>query len=220
MAVEKLMDFAPKINIGGIAPWIIGIIVFVGLLIAITIFCIYWFSFSQKIVLFRKVAGYVRVVGKDNARLVRVSKAGDYLMFTRKTKKWLPRPIIEISPKVWWYFVREDGEWINFAIDDLDEKMKKAGAFYIDSDMRMTRIANEKLLRERLQGQTFLEKYGATLMVLGTFVLIVIFLIIFLWKYNEIINTTQSVMTQADIILQRVQAMGVGGGGQLVPVNP
>lgn len=218
--VSELLSYAPKFNFSGAIPWIVGIVVFVGILIIITIISVYFLSFKQKIVMFRNVAGYTRPIGKDSAKLVRISKAGDYLMFTRKTKKWLPRPTIESSKNTWWYFIREDGEWINFAMADLDEDMKKAGAFYVDQDMRMTRVANEKLLRERLQGDSFLQKYGTLLMSAGFLLLLCVFLLIFLWKYNDIITASASVMDQADLILQRANNLGVGGAtGQLIPAG-
>ena len=89
---------------------------------------------------------YFRVPGQ----FARIGKAGDYWCKLKKFKKTLPRPRRQVEKNTYWFYEREDGEWVNFTLNDFDDGMKKAGAYFVDEDMRLQRLGIQKNLQERL----------------------------------------------------------------------
>ncbi|HUU86819.1 MAG TPA: hypothetical protein VMX17_03605, partial [Candidatus Glassbacteria bacterium] len=63
---------------------------------------------------------------------------------------------------------------------------KKAGAYYVDTDMRMQRLGIEKNLRERLQKSTFFEKYGSTIAGVIFVIMVTISLVVLFSKLSEV----------------------------------
>ena len=62
--------------------------------------------------------------------------------------------------RIYWYVIREDGEWIKFELEDIDQKMRKAGVHYLDKEMRYARTALEEALKERYDKPNFWKEYG------------------------------------------------------------
>ena len=142
-------------SFSGIGHWLVYFLVAVVIacLLAIGVFIlIINFKFNKKVILFKKVSGKVIPIGKDRAMLERIGLAGDSWLKTKRFKKILPRPKIEMEKNTYWYFERDDGEWINFSLQDMDEVMKTAKAYYVDEDMRLSRLGIQRNLK------TFLEE--------------------------------------------------------------
>ena len=164
------------------ALYAIGVVLGLGFLALMTWIFIKYRKYNQHLHIFGKVNGTIVPIGRDRAMAQRVGLAGDYWFRTMKHKKILPRPTRSMGKNIFWYFIREDGEWINFSLADIDAVMKEAGVYYIDEDMRMQRLAIEKNLRDRYtQKMTFWQKYGG-MMVNIFFVLIVMVALILLFK--------------------------------------
>jgi CHASE3 domain sensor protein len=81
-----------------------------------------------------------------------------------------------------WFYEREDGEWINFELDDIDAQMRKAGAYFVDEDMRLQRLGIAKNLAERLIKETFWQKYGTTIMLVIFCLVVTICLVVLFQK--------------------------------------
>lgn len=174
----------PSVSASGIGTFLIYLIG--GLLLAgLVAFGVYWFiqslKYNKRLVLFRKIGGKTIPCGEDKGMFARVGQAGDFWCKTKKFKKTLPRPRIETGPNTFWFFERSDGEWINFGLSDLDEQMKKAGAYYVDEDMRLQRLGIQKNLLERFKKVTFWDKYGGMIMNV-IFLLIVTICLVILFK--------------------------------------
>jgi len=167
-------------TIGTVFLWIFILLLLFG---SIAGFIIWWVmrkSYSKQIWIFGKVAGVPMLKSIDKAKIVAFGMAGDKLIYLKKSKKYLSPPQIQMGKDIFWYYEREDGEFINFSLNDLDEILKKAGCYYVDTDMRMQRLGIEKNLRDRLDRKSWLEKYGALVggivfMILVTVCLVVLF---------------------------------------------
>lgn len=174
----------PKISLSGIGMWAIyiigGILVACGVAFGVY-YVVQYLKWNKKVTLFRKVANRIIPVSTDKAMFERVGQSGDYWLKTQKLKKTLPRPKIEMGKNTYWFYEREDGEWINFEMADIDAQMKKAGAYYVDEDMRLSRLGIQKNLQARLLKETFWQKYGTTIMLI-IFVLIVTIALVVLFQ--------------------------------------
>ena len=167
-------------TIGSILLWV-GVIIIVGGLLAWGI--IWWTnrrSYNQKIWIFGKIAGVPMLKFIDAGKFLAFGMAGDRLLKLQKSKKFLSPPQIQMGKNIWWYYEREDGEYINFSLTDIDDLQKKAGAYYVDTDMRLARLGIEKNLRERMTKLSFFEKYGTAIagvifVIMVTVALVVLF---------------------------------------------
>jgi len=175
----------PKVSGGALANfglYILGFFLAVMILGAITWLYIKYKKYNQHLVVFRKINGVVMPFGKDRGWFQRVGQAGDYWCRVMKNKKILPRPTIAMGKNTFWYYIREDGEWINFGIEDIDTNMKQADVYYVDEDMRLQRLGIEKNIRDRFdKKEGFFAKYGG-LMINIFFILIVMVALVLLFK--------------------------------------
>lgn len=174
----------PNISMAGASQYLIYFLV--GILLAGGGGWGYWLWYSAKqfnitIILHKKIQGKVRKVATYKGQLQRVGQAGDFWLFVKGVKKRVPRPKIWASKNEAWYFEREDGEWINFEMGDIDEQMKQAGAYYVDEDMRLQRLGIQKNLNDRLTKESFWSKYGTTIMMV-IFCVIVTICLVMLFK--------------------------------------
>lgn len=215
----------PKISGSAIMTW--GIIIIGAILVASGVaFGIYWLMdylrWNKNVVLFRKVSNRIIPLVNDKAMFQRVGTSGDYWLKTKKLKKTLPRPKIEMGKNTYWYYEREDGEWINFELSDIDSQMKKAGVYYVDEDMRLQRLGIQKNLKERLMKETFWQKYGTTIMLI-IFVLIVTIALVVLFQkmqgnWEAATQTAKAIEHMAASVEQLSKNMG-GNGVTPAPLN-
>ncbi len=174
----------------GVVTWVILIIIF-GIAAG---FGTYMYlrekKFNKKIVIFSRINGNFQVTGKDKAMVIRFGTGGDTVFNLRKSKKFLPTPTIQTGINSFWFYIREDGEWINFGLEDLDEKQKLMGARFLDKEVRFARASLQKNLKDRYDAPTFLQKYGGILTY--TILIIVVGLVIWLW-FDKIIQISSNI---------------------------
>lgn len=215
MATESIMTQAgieiPKMAEMG--NWIVYFLIAIvgAILLALIIYMIIaHLKFNKKIILFKRVAGVIIPVGFDKAILERIGLAGDTWLRTRKWKKILPRPKIEMEKSVYWYFEREDGEWINFSLGDLDEDMKKADAYYVDEDMRLQRLGIQRNLKDRFDKVGFWDKYGAQIMMVLFMLIVTICLIIIFNKINDLVKALPQLAQALESLANAIKSNQTG----------
>lgn len=210
----------PKINFPTTSTFMLWIIIILGgLILAGGIgYGVYWFvmwrRYNKKIILYRKVGNTIMPVGIDKGMFQRVGIAGDYVLKTRRLKKTLPRPQLQMGKDLFWFYERLDGEWINFTLGDFDEKMKEAGAYYVDEDMRLQRLGIQKNLAERLQKIGFWAKYGQVIMSVVFMVLVTVCLVVLFRELTGVVaklGDAIKAMEHLDITLANIQARSGSG---------
>lgn len=214
------------LNLGTVANvllWLF-IIAIVGFAVGIgTYLIIKWLKYKKKIVIFERIGSKFEPTRKDKGRLIHISNSGDEVLHIRKHDKYLPRPQIQTGKNTYWYFISDDGEWINFGPGDFDEDRKEMGAHMLDKEMRYARISLDKMRQDRYEKTGFWEKYGgmiayaALILVTG----IVMFLILrefsqITGSANQAIEASKEVMETAKQILGSVENVKSGGPGYVV----
>lgn len=206
-------------DVSNFGTWIVYFLIgiLVAILVSIGIFLfIQNLKFNRKIVLFKKISGKTIPVGQDKGMLERVGIAGDSWLRTKKMKKIIPRPKIWVDKNTAWFFEREDGEWINFGIEDIDGAMKEAKAYYVDEDMRLQRLGIQRNLKDRFDKPGFWEKYGAQIMMVIFFLIVTICLIVIFNKMNDLIKALPQL---ASALRDLANAIASAQGSGMVPVN-
>jgi len=165
-------EYIPDINIDvgsitGIITWGLFLLI-LGVIAGFIIYYILVISrYNKKVLVLGKVGNRVEIIGEDKGMEMKLGRTGDTIFHLRKYKKYLPRPKIQVGRKLYWYFIREDGEWINIGIGNIDEQMRQAGVEYVDEDMRYARDSLLKFMKESYDKPSFLEKYGGLIAYSG-----------------------------------------------------
>jgi hypothetical protein len=235
VSISSLNPFA-KISLGGSIALVIAIVVVLLILVGVLI---YWRSVKKaywiNVHVYRLIGNVPTRVAIYSAREINFGMAGDKLwkvapsgMMKFKVIKWLPVGKIQTAPREFWYYIREDGEWINFALADLNDIQKKAGIRFVQEDMRLQRLATERLLEQRLMNKSFWEKWGTTVMMIIVFLVVAICMVVIFYQFSKVIDKFSEVTSmnlETSKILLKVfgehfinDAQNVTGGQGLIPI--
>ncbi len=161
--LEQVQEVIPEISVSGIfnfITWFVIIIILAVIAAVSTYFIVMRLKFNKKIIIYEKINGKVERTGTDLAMNFKVGLGGDTIFFLRKRKKYIATPRIQTGRREYSFAIREDGEWINIGIEDIDFKSKLLKLELTDESMKHTRVALQRSLRDRYNKVTFLEKYG------------------------------------------------------------
>lgn len=215
-------------NFGGLATIVTVFAIVILFVIGAAFFTLWLFMkklYFKKLIIFEKVGGQIQVTKRDVARDIRLGEAGDFITYTRKYKKFLPQPTIQTGNNTYWYYIREDGEWINIGLGDIDEQMRMANAHFLDKELRFARTGMQKNLKDRFQKVTFWDKYGA--MIIWTLYIAIVGVMTWLLfdKWIELSNSVSSAVNTAKEVLelqretlQNIDNIRSGGTG-IIPVE-
>lgn len=165
---------------------------------------IYYMSFRYKIVIFQQVGNNIELIKRDKARRIKFSQAGDEVMYTRSSKKYLTNATIQTGRNTFWFFIREDGEWINIGLENLNEKSRMLGITFTNPDMRFGRIALERNLKERFEKKDWLSQYGAPLVWTAYIVITGIAMWFLLDKAVDAISIIRNMMEVGERLVGRM----------------
>lgn len=206
---------------------IVLILIFITLALLLTLWLLKRKQFKYKIIIFERIDGRFQVSRRDKARRLPIGKSGDEVMYLRKFKKFLPTPTIQTGINTYWFFISDDGEWINFGTGDFDENRREMGAKFLDKEMRYARVGLDTMIKERHDKPSFWEKYGG---LIAYTVLILVTAIGFWLLMDKMLDVSASaggavdsargVLEQIDKILAKVNNVCTGGAGYTeVPVG-
>jgi hypothetical protein len=223
-------------TMGSILLIVAIVVVILGLIAGL----IFWRSVKKsywiRIHVFRLIGNVPTRSAIYSAREIAFGMAGDKLWRVAplginklKTIKWLSVGKIQTAPKEFWYYIREDGEWINFQISDLNDISRKMGVRFVQEDMRLQRLATERLLEQRLMNKNFWEKWGTVIMTVIFFLVIAVCMVIIFYQFSKLVDKFTQVsnvnLETSKILLKtfgeeyiRNAQNGTGGTSGLVPV--
>jgi len=161
--------------------------------------------------LYKKIGNRVIKVAVYKAKDFKIGLAGDKLWFVPKVKKYIPCGTLQTAPNEYTFFEREDGEWINIDMPDIDEDMKKAKVKYVNSDMRSQRIAISNIIDQRFANKkSWWEQYGHLVTHIIFYMIVCICMVVIFWQWGDIIDRT-------NVLLDKIIAEGNGGTKGVVP---
>ena len=170
-------------------------------------------KYKFSIPLYKRLGNIPTRVATYKAKIYPIGRAGDRLWVCRKIKKFIEPATLQSAPNEFMHWEREDGEWINFAMGDLDETQKRAGVKYIKQDMRSQRLATDRLLEQRLMKKTWWEKYGLIIGYVMVYLVITIALVVIFYQFGEIVNQISGLISKLDTMITTKE----GGGQSIVP---
>lgn len=208
----------------------IAVVVF-GLIGALIFYYVVKGQYNIKIRVFRKVGNIPTQVGYFVAREVLFGMAGDKLWRVApnsaiqkafKIIKWLPVGKIQTAPFEYWYYIREDGEWINFSMKDIDDVSKIMDVKFTQEDMRLQRLATDRLLEQRLMNKSFWEKWKDTIMLIIFFLVIAVCTVLIFYQFSKLLEHFDRILPALEkmaTITQEVCRLNqtAGGNSGLIP---
>ena len=222
ITVGQLNPFG-KIDMSSVGQ--IFAIIFVAVLLIGLFGFIVWYVVGRKkwwirIPLYKNIGNVPTRIGILKGKVMPIGRAGDVLWYVKGAgiKKWLPPAELQSANKEYLHYVREDGEWVNFILDDIDAIQKKAGVKYVKTDMRLQRLATDKLLEQRHLKRSFLEKWGTAIGFVIFFLVIAISLVVFFHQYSKVVGQLSSILDKADSIMTKAAKVGGNTGtAALIP---
>jgi hypothetical protein len=239
ISASSLNPFA-NISVSSIGTMgsILLVVAIVVVILALIGFLIYWRTVKKaywiNIEVSRLIGGNPMRVANYTAREIPFGMAGDKLwrvapagMMKFKVVKWLPVGKLQSAPRVWKYWIREDGEWINYQDADIDAISKRMNVRFVQEDMRLQRLATERLLEQRLLNKSFWDKWGNTIMMIIVFLVVAVCMVIQFYQFGKLLDKfmviEESQSETAKILLKvfgENYANNYSGGGAsgLIPV--
>lgn len=181
----------------GLVLFIFGLIIFFGIIAAaVTFWIVYKRQYKINVKKWERVDGRYKPVSTIKAKVIPIGNGGDSALQLKKPKKMLPMPTIQTGDNTYWYFVSDDGEWINFGPGDFDEDRKKMGAHMLDKEMRYARTSLQHMGKERYDDQGFWERHGGKILVI---IEIIIFSIGIFLIVKEMASTANAAAQAAEV---------------------
>lgn len=177
-----------------------------------------YYKWRVNVVLYRKINGKIVPVGKFKGMIQRLGKAGDTWLAVKNGKR-LPRPKLWQGKFLVWYYEREDGEWINFELGDIDTQMKQVDASYVEEDMRLQRLGIQKNLEDRYVKPSFWDKYGTTIMWVVFIMIVTVCLVILFQKLAGLPEAITKSAQAVEKMANSVEMMSARVGGGVIPKN-
>jgi hypothetical protein len=224
---ESAKQYLPNITAQSMTNFALMAVAFVviGIIIGVVSYFI-WVrvKYDKKIVVFERIGQRIEPTRHDKAMEYKIVESGDTLFYLKKAQKWLPLPTIQTGIKTYWFFIREDGEWINIGLGDIDKQMKAANVFFLDKDMRYARVAMQRLLEKRLQKQPWYLEYAGVIMYIGLIFVTGLVMWLMASKFVEVANASaEAIKSSKEVLDATRQILGtldsLKGTGALVAAS-
>lgn len=203
---ESIKQYIPNINLGGVfsvGVWLILIFVFAVICGLITYFIVMRMRYKFKIIVWEKVNGRFEITGRDKAMEMPLSRFGETVFYLQKRKKYIPRPNKQVGRRQFFFFVREDGQWINVDLEDIDTKAKRMRIHFTDKSMNYARTQIERALKERYDKPNFFERYGTIIVSIIFVVLLGILTWLLFDKWLELARVTNAGVETSGLIMDK-----------------
>jgi len=221
----------PDIDVTGFfaSTWIYVFIVgAIGLILVVGVALLLFFrTFNKKVILFDNISGLGwQPVARRRARTLRVSNSGEELLalIGGETMTHYGR---KMGSNTYWFARSQDGYWINFLLGDLDVKLAMLDIEPVNTDVRMFHVAKDRMNRENYLKRSFLEKYGATMIMFFFLIAFILGMWFIVGKIGDATTAlSATAQTNADVAKATSQALqalaNIQGGGTtsgIVPVG-
>lgn len=208
MVFEGVITSLGGTAFGGVS--IAAVITYVAILIILVVVLgvgvwLIWkfFLYRVRVEVFKRQGNTWEKILTTRGRFAYLGKGGDQFFILRKPRKALPYPEIQAGRNLYWWAIREDGEWINIGVGDIDLQQKKAGARFLATEMRYARAGLQEAWSERYDQRGWLDKYGTIL--LQAFLVVII--LVFTWlMFQEVVKLGSVASGAAQTATQAAEA--------------
>lgn len=131
-----------------------------GVAAGVTYYVINKRQWNKTIVKFREDNGITRRIGVEKAKEIILPNTSVRAFYLKNSKVYLPRGSIESAENEYWYFIRNDGEWLNVGLQNINDTFTQLGLKYDHSDMRMANAALKKLVDKNYKKSNWVKEWA------------------------------------------------------------
>jgi len=220
---SALMPNISASSIFNFITWLLIFLVVTAICGVAVYFAIRGMKYKYKIVIWEKINGQFQDTGKDKGMEISVGKGGDLALYLAKRKKIVPMPSLQTGKRKFFFYIREDGEWINFTPGDFDNEARTMGSRFLDKEMRFARVGLQGTFKERYDKPKFLEKYGPLILYTSTFAIVGVILWLVGREIVTMISNLGPVLVKSRVLVEQLKQLTgyidivKSGGSGLVP---
>lgn len=127
--------------------------------------------YNKTLVIFEEVNGRAVQTQQLKGRETTIPKTTIQVL-QLKSGQVLPKPVLKMGKDSYLFFIRDDGEWINFEFTNLNKELVKLDIKYNHVDMRYANSSLKELIKENHGSKDFWSQYGAWV-IMGGFVILI-----------------------------------------------
>lgn len=199
--------------------WIVfASLAFLFLVTAIIIGCVLLWRLRWKmkwVLLQEQPNGKLEIVKRGSMRPMAFGDGGEEIFYLRGVNKFKVAYGKRIGKNQVAWAVGQDGYWYNVDFGGIDKRLREAGVFPVDRDMRMANSVARKGIEQKHGSKDFMEKYG-TIIAFGMLFLCICALGLSQWwafhelnkgkaQSTEQLSIQKEVVDRYDALLSRIQ---------------
>ena len=184
--------------------WVVIVVLVCGLSGLMIFYALRNVRYNKTLIIYEKISGKVVEVARDRAMNVKFSTDGTIVWYLKKSKRYLAPGVKQMGKRVYWFYIREDQEWINFELADLDEEMRTAGAHFLDKEARFTRTQIQRGLKDRYDAPGFWKQHGIMIMNMTFIILILLGTWLLFDKWIDLAGATTDGVRTSGVVLDKV----------------
>lgn len=221
----------PEIDLTGFlsSSWIyVFFVSVIGLILVVSVaLLLFYKTYNRKIVVFENIAGKgYQKSQTTRARIIKLGVGGEELLKTLAGGTYLSAYGRKMGRNLYWYAKGTDGYLYNVTLGDLDTKLNMLDIEPVDRDVKMFRVALDRLSNMTYGKTSFLEKYGVHMMLFLFLIVLMLGMWFIVGKVGEatsaLANTAQTneeVVASLNSILTANSNIQSGGGSGLIPAT-
>lgn len=161
-------------------------------------------SYNKTIHIFEEINGNTAPAGMDKAKEIILPFTSIRAFFLKKKKIYLPRPALQTGLNHYWFFIREDGEWMNIRPSNVNKSLRELGLKHDHSDMRMANASLKKLVEKNYKKLNWIKEY-APYIAIG--VMILMLGIVSYLNVGESAKVTAGLSGTAEALQQTIESL-------------
>jgi len=122
-------------------------------------------SWNKRIYLFKEINGGTWPAGVEKAKEVTMPRTSLKAFYLKKSGVFLPRPSLETGNNNYWYFIRNDGQFVNMRPENVNTKLRELGLLIDHSDMRMANAFLKKMVEKNYRKRNVLKEWAPVIAV-------------------------------------------------------
>ncbi len=207
--MTQITSVLPAFSMSGILKFVGYFFIFlIFIVVASCLFGVWlWWYMNKKrykiiIKKFEKVNGVFILTGTEQAAERRIGKSGDTVFYWKQSKSIRPRGEQQSGINTYYYGKREDGEWENFALDDLDFKLRLMNVKFTPVELRYAKESLRTMVNEIYSSEKWWQKWQGVIISVVFIVLVSLMLGYIAVKIGSITGSLQSAISSLTPILE------------------
>jgi len=192
-------------SIGGMITFLAFTLLFALIGGAIFYFIYQEVVFNKRITIYQNIAGRGPIpVGKDRAKVIKISDAGEEVLFLRKRKLYKGAYGKVIGKNHYAFHIGRDGYWRNCTFSDPEEGKNEIKIMPVDRDMRYAHEGIRKNVSLRFEKKSFWKENLPMILGFGAIIIILVFMWLIADKYFTIFSAADGTLESSKEVLKEV----------------